>query len=154
MRHIYLLALLCLLMAACNPRPSVTQTAEPTVTPTTILPTHAFQQPTDPPALVTSVAATRTAAAANAPESALDPQMIERGKGRYEALECGACHGANGEGADDAPALAGTTLDEEAFITFLRTGGTIGNDHQYSTNRLSESGGRNLYIYILSLSAE
>lgn len=96
----------------------------------------------------------QTAAAAGAGEIALDPVAVERGKGRYEALECGSCHGVNGEGTDEGPALAGTELSQDEFITFLRTGGTIGNDHLYSTNRLSESGGRNLYIYVLSLSAE
>jgi mono/diheme cytochrome c family protein len=153
MRRLYSLVFVLLLVAACSPRSSATQTAAPTVSPTSILPTHAFQQPTEAPAIATAAAATRTAVAA-APENALDPQAVERGKGRYDALECGTCHGANGEGTDDGSPLVGTTLDEEAFITFLRTGGTIGNDHLYSTNRLSESGGRNLYQYILSLSAE
>jgi mono/diheme cytochrome c family protein len=66
-------------------------------------------------------------------------------------LECGKCHGANGEGAADGPALIGLTLDEEDFISFLHSGGKLGSEHQYSTNRLSDSGGRNLSHYLLSL---
>ncbi|MBL8117472.1 MAG: cytochrome c, partial [Anaerolineae bacterium] len=83
--------------------------------------------------------------------SALDPQAVERGKGRYEALECATCHGAAGEGTDDGASLITSTLNETDFISFMRSGGSIGPDHQYSTNRLSETGGKNLYQYLLSL---
>jgi mono/diheme cytochrome c family protein len=119
----------------------------PTVTP---IPVYEFVAPTEPPQLATVAALT---AAANTGDS-LDPEMVERGRGRYEALECGICHGVSGEGTDEGPALTGTTLSEDDFISFLRSGGTIGPDHQYSTNRLSDSGGRNLYLYILSLGSE
>lgn len=152
MRRIYALVGLLFLLGACSPR-AATPTPEAADTATPILPTHAFQQPTEAPAIATAAAATRIAAEAGG-STELDPVAIERGQGRYEALECGSCHGAAGEGTDDGPALAGTTLSEDAFITFLRTGGTIGNDHLYATNRLSTSGGTNLYTYVLSLSAE
>jgi mono/diheme cytochrome c family protein len=155
MRRIAVLASMCFFLAGCGAGAPSQSTAEPTLTPTSILPTHAFQQPTEPPAFATASAATRTAeavadAGAGAASANLDPEAVERGRGRYEALACGDCHGANGEGGD-APALAGTQLSEDEFITFLRTGGTIGNDHLYATNRLSTSGGVNLYLYILSL---
>ena len=39
----------------------------------------------------------------------LDPKLVERGLGRYEALECGNCHGANGEGTDLRPACLTST---------------------------------------------
>lgn len=82
----------------------------------------------------------------------LDPKLVGRGLGRYEALECGTCHGVNGEGTDDdGGAVDNLTLSEEAFVTFMRSGGDIGNSHQYSTDRLSKNGAANLYQYLLSL---
>jgi mono/diheme cytochrome c family protein len=142
-----------MLIASCSP-----QAAGPTATPTEtatpfVFPTYAFNPPTEAPQIATAAAATAAAraAAAAAAAVALDPVAVERGKGRWEVLECGSCHGANGEGTDDGPALAGVELEEEAFINYLRTGGTLGNDHLYATNRLSEGGIRNLYQYILSL---
>ncbi len=91
-------------------------------------------------------------AAAQGSSAGLDPQAVERGHDRYVALQCGSCHGENGEGTDQGSALAGTALSQADFISFLRSGGTVGSSHQYSTNRLSDSGGRNLYQYVLSLS--
>jgi mono/diheme cytochrome c family protein len=135
------------LLAGCGSPSNSTESTRPTVTP---IPVYEFVAPTEPPQLATVAALT---AAANTGDN-LDPELVERGRGRYEALECGTCHGVNGEGTDDGPALAGTALSEDDFISFLRSGGTIGPDHQYSTNRLSDSGGKNLYLYILSLGSE
>jgi mono/diheme cytochrome c family protein len=104
--------------------------------------------PTEPPQLATVAALT---VAAGEAESDLDPELVERGRGRYVALECGLCHGENGEGTDEGSPLTGLALNEEDFISYMRSGGTLGTDHQYSTNRLSDSGGRNLYQYLLSL---
>ena len=84
-------------------------------------------------------------------EIILDPKKVERGLGRYEALECGSCHGANGEGTDEASSLRSFAMFEDDFITFVRTGGELGTAHQYSTDRLSNSGSRNLYQYLVSL---
>jgi hypothetical protein len=42
-------------------------------------------------------------------------------------------------------------VTQDQFIDFLRSGGTLGNAHLYSTNRLSDAGGKNLYLYVLSL---
>lgn len=120
--------------------------AYPTFTP---IPTFSFQQPTAAPAVASAAAATSTAAAAQS--VALDPTAVERGRGRYEALECGVCHGANGEGTDEGSAMSASVMTEEEFIAFMRSGGELGAEHQYSTNRLSDSGGRNLYQYLLSL---
>lgn len=137
-----------LILAACSPASS---TSEATVVPTnTTIPTYSFDEPTAAPSVATAAAATATAAAAGS--QSLDPDAVERGKGRYEALECASCHGANGEGAGDKGGpLTALTLTEEEFISFMRSGGELSSDHQYSTNRLSESGGRNLYQYLLSL---
>lgn len=146
---------LLILLVACSP-----QTAAPTNTPAVtntpfVFPTYAFNQPTEAPAIATAAAA--TAAARQTTEAntvAFDPVAVERGKARWDALECASCHGDSGEGTDDGPALAGTELSEREFVDFLRTGGTIGNDHLYSTNRLSTGGIANLYQYVLSLETE
>jgi mono/diheme cytochrome c family protein len=138
------------LIASCSSAPAPTETARLS-TPTPI-PTFQFIQPTAAPQLATLAAATVIAAGSDS--STIDPEKVARGKDRYEILECGSCHGANGEGSDDGSALIETTLNEEDFISFLRSGGTIGISHQYSTNRLSDSGSRNLYTYILSLSGD
>lgn len=139
---------LILFTSACGGTPAAPDA--PTATLTQI-PTFQFTQPTAPPAVATSAAATQTA---RGEQAALDPQAVERGRGRYVALECGSCHGDAGEGvADKGASLIVSTQDEETFIGFMRSGGNIGPSHQYSTNRLSDSGGRNLYQYLLSLRA-
>lgn len=146
---------LLILAAACSP-----QAAAPTNTPEAtntsyVFPTYAFNQPTEAPQVATAAAGTAVArATAQAQAGALDPVAVERGKGRWDALECASCHGENGEGTDKGSALAGTSLTEREFVDFLRTGGTIGNDHLYSTNRLSTGGIANLYQYVLSLGTE
>ncbi|MCY4536891.1 MAG: cytochrome c [Chloroflexi bacterium] len=81
----------------------------------------------------------------------LDPKKVERGLGRYEALACGSCHGAEGEGTDKAGSIQDFAMSEDDFITFVRSGGELGTEHQYSTDRLSDSGSRNLYHYLVSL---
>lgn len=120
----------------------------------TPFPTFAFVAPTNPPVFNQTAESTPEATAgatAEAVVSDLDPVAVERGLGRYEALECATCHGANGEGTDDGSALIGLALSETDFITFMRSGGEIGTSHQYSTDRLSERGALNLYQYLLSL---
>jgi mono/diheme cytochrome c family protein len=138
------LILLLLALAACGGAAAPAETATPGPTNTALIPTFSFTQPTAPPSVA-------TAAAAGA--GALDAQAVERGRGRYEALECASCHGAAGEGIDGEKSLLAYAGTEAEFISFMRSGGELGVDHQYSTNRLSESGGRNLYQYLLSLQA-
>lgn len=140
-----------LLIAACSPA-APAATATPTFTPTPF-PTFAFVQPTLAPqvaAAATSVAATRAAAAA----FQIDPVMAERGQGRWDALECGACHGADGSGTDDGPSLLEYEADEADFVDFLRTGGTLGTEHRFPAERLSNSGIANLYHYVRSLGTD
>jgi mono/diheme cytochrome c family protein len=140
------LLLLALLIVGCGGAAAPTSTPRPTFTP---IPTFDFSQPTAPPSVATAAATT----GANEGEAvaALNPEAVERGRGRYEALECAACHGDAGEGTDDGPSLITSTQSEADFISFMRSGGELGAEHQYSTNRLSDSGGRNLYQYLLSL---
>mgnify|MGYP002653817020 CR=1 FL=1 len=166
-----LLLVMMLLLAACGGDSSSggtsggsandegeAESAPPTRTP---FPTFAYEAPTNPPVFNQNAESTDEAdESAEATETSdeveavveLDPKLVERGLGRYEALECGVCHGEAGEGTDGIIGLAGTELSEDDFITFLRSGGTIGSSHQYSTDRLSRNGSINLYTYILSLS--
>ena len=131
--------------------------ADPTTTP---FPTFAFFAPTTPPVFhpdseSTDDAALASTAAADETEVVeLDPKLVERGRGRYEALECGVCHGDNGEGTDDIGGLLDMQLTEDEFTTFMRSGGDIGSSHQYSTDRLSKNGSTNLYLYLLSLAQD
>lgn len=135
-------------LSACGAG-GATRTSLPTRTP---IPTYEYIPPTEAPQIQTAVAATAVAAAAQQTTLVLNAELVERGRGRYEALECGSCHGAKGEGvAGKGSAIVPTTLTEGEFITFMRSGGNLGNDHLYSTNRLSTTGGTNLYLYLVSL---
>ena len=138
MKRQLLFALLAVLFTACGGTQS-SQLPTPTM-----IPTYNYVSPT-PIARVETAIATQVAVAS------VDERTITQGRDRYVALECGSCHGENAEGSDDGSALAGTSQDEDDFVTFLRTGGTIGTSHQYATNRLSERGAHNLYLYLKSL---
>lgn len=128
---------------------NTTSDTNPTAQSVTPIPTYQFVPPTDPPQFSTMAASTANAPTASG--DAVDAERVTRGRDRYVALECGACHGENAEGSDQASALAGTSLSEADFISFMRSGGTVGSSHQYASNRLSQSGGENLYLYLLSL---
>lgn len=139
------LILLLLTLAACGGAAAPSETATPAPTNTAIIPTFSFTQPTAPPSVATAAATVTVGAVA------ADTEAIERGRGRYEALACAECHGPAGEGVEGEAALLAYAATEAEFISFMRSGGELGTDHQYSTNRLSESGGRNLYVYLMSL---
>ncbi len=138
-----ILAATMLVVSACSNAPAT----PPPPTRTTI-PTFAYVSPTPVAQVATAVA---TQGSANATEEAADPAAIEAGLGRYTALECGSCHGENGAGGD-APTLVGLALSQDDFITYMRNGGPLGTAHQYQSNRLSDRGAVNLYIYLKSLS--
>lgn len=133
-----LISLLILLLAAACGGNSTPATPQPTIT---SFPTYEFVEPTSMPS---PVPATQEA------NSGVDNIALERGQQRYEALECGTCHGANAEGGD-APALAGLTMSADEFLTFLRSGGGLGPSHQYASNRISNGMTNNLYTYLVSL---
>src|SRR5262249_14452655 len=141
--NFFTVTVLALALVACGAGGSPTA-SQPTVTP---FPTYQYIPPTEAPIIVTIGVMTATAGS----KLVLDPDTIALGKSRYEALDCGSCHGVDGKGTDNGPALAGTKLSEDDFINMLRSGGKLGNKHLFSTDRLSESGGKNLYVYILSL---
>ncbi len=151
MKHssiIWLVACLCIapILASCSSGPAATPTIPPpTRTP---FPTFAYIEPTTEVVFETGDSVSEAAPATNIE---LDEKLVGRGRGRYEALECGSCHGENGEGTSDGKSLLQFNLSEENFITFVRSGGELGTSHQYSTDRLSNSGSRNLYQYLVSL---
>jgi mono/diheme cytochrome c family protein len=150
-RAVALAALLLVALAACGsgkkgaPRPTST-------------PIPRFQEvpPTTVP-LFETAAATVQAGEGSTPE--IDPTAVARGATNWERLQCASCHGEHGEGGAgeingiQAPSLIDLPLTEAEFIDWLRTGGTLGNAHLFSTDRLSDSGGRSLYQYVLSLSS-
>lgn len=139
-------AFLALVAAGCSSADtSPTATARATLTP---IPVYQYVAPTEPPQMATVAALTATSPAG---VGALDPERVERGRDRYVVLECGACHGDSGEGTADGAALTDYAANEADFISFMRSGGSLGAAHQYATNRLSDTGGRNLYQYLLSL---
>ena len=144
----WLIACLCLapILSACSSGPAATPTVPPpTRTP---FPTFAYIQPTTEGAFEVEESPGEAAPAASID---LDEKLVGRGRGRYEALECGSCHGENGEGTSQGKSLLQFAMQEEDFITFVRSGGELGTSHQYSTDRLSNSGSRTLYQYLLSL---
>lgn len=135
------------MLTACAPA-APAETAQPPRATVTPIPVFQYVVPTEPPRLATIAAQT-----AVAQESAdeLDPQKVERGRDRYVALACNDCHGENGEGTDDGSALTALALSEADFISFMRSGGSLGATHQYAADRLSQSGAVNLYQYLRSL---
>ena len=143
-RTLPLLSLLILLLASACGGASSAPTA--TVERPTVIPTYQYQSPSPMPARPTS-AATATPEAADANP---DAEAISRGADRFASLGCSGCHGENAAGGD-AKALAGTTLTENEFLAFLRSGGGLGGTHQYASNRISNGGVRNIYLYLLSL---
>lgn len=81
-----------------------------------------------------------------------DAATLDRGKQIYERRNCASCHGANGEGVEGkGKALVGNVSDKTAFDNFLRTGGTIGNDHLFGANQISPTGMEALYAFVASL---
>jgi cytochrome c553 len=64
---------------------------------------------------VSAYLASRSAVAVPASAS-----LVERGKARFHAYGCFECHGANGEGTDQAPDLVSTRLTEPEIAAFLQ----------------------------------
>jgi mono/diheme cytochrome c family protein len=137
------------MLAACGAN-AATRTPLPTVT---AIPTFAYVSPTEAPEIQTAVAATALAASTAAQTTPTpDAGRIALGSRVYTMLECGGCHGEKGAGvAGKGAALVPLTLTEGEFITVLRTGGSVGNDHLFASNRLSTTGGKALYLYVVSL---
>ena len=151
MRFALIQLLLALALAGCGgaSQPAATATdIPPTLTP---FPTFAYVEPTKPPVFDATSGDTPAGEADAEQALELDPKLVDRGRGRFEALACGDCHGDNGEGIDGDKSLLDFALSEDDFITFMRSGGDLGTSHQFSTDRLSNSGSRNLYQYLVSI---
>jgi mono/diheme cytochrome c family protein len=145
-----------LMLAACGGSPANSPSGDNAARPT-IIPTFAFVPPTVAPQIATAAATRSADAIAEATAAVMsmdDLQRIERGRERYETLSCWACHGENAEGGSAMP-LNDLTMSESEFITIMRSAITLedGTIHQFATNLLSQSGGRNLYAYLQSLRA-
>jgi mono/diheme cytochrome c family protein len=153
--YLTLFGLMLMAFGACSGNAnSGDNSANATSAPTqTLFPTYSFAQPTVVPEFSTVAAATSTAASGTSISSnGLDPEKVAKGLDRYTKLQCASCHGENGEGVTDkGKALTDFAMSQDDFITFMRSGGSVGRSHQYATNRLSDSGGKNLYEYLKSL---
>jgi mono/diheme cytochrome c family protein len=149
-RFLAVMASALLILSACGSGSSKT----PRPTSTTLPLFEEVRTPTIP-AVFATAAATTTVSETDV--STLNPTAVARGASNWDRLQCASCHGPAGEGGageiggTPAPSLQNLTLSEDQFIDWMRSGGTIGSKHQYSTDRLSDSGGRNLYEFLLSL---
>lgn len=153
--HVLMMIGVILFIAGCGSTGGADNATTSSATlPVKEIPTFSFSQPTAPPQVATAAATLASSAAATVEVSALDPQAVERGKGRYEALDCASCHGQNGEGTDQGVSLLDYSASQADFVTFMRSGGSLGAAHQYAANRLSESGAANLYQYLRSLQGQ
>lgn len=148
-KRISMLMIVMLSIAACGGDTGSDGAGDSEKPTATAFPTFAFVEPTLASAFDSNDAADTDVESADVVE--LDPVKVERGLGRYEALECATCHGEQGEGTDDGSALVGYSAPEAEFVDFMRTGGELGNDHLYSSSTLSNSGISNLYQYLISL---
>ncbi len=152
LRFLAVMASALLVLSACGSGSS--KTPRPT---STTLPL--FQEVVTPTVSTILATAAATTTVSEAGVSTLNPTAVARGASSWDRLECATCHGAAGEGGageidgTPAPSLQNLTLTEDQFVDWMRSGGTLGSKHQYSTDRLSDSGGRNLYQYLLSLQA-
>ena len=152
--HLLIIGLL-LLIAGCSNGAS-TPPETPTARATSAVkspPTFSFSQPTTPPQIATAAALrnANSTATVQAQSGDSDSDAVAQGKTHYEALDCASCHGENGEGTDKGSALIGYEASEADFISFLRSGGSVGEAHQYGASRLSDSEAASLYQYLRSL---
>lgn len=138
-----------MLLVACSP--SGGQNEQPTSAPPatlTTIPFYNFVQPTLPPQMQTLAAA--TAAAGNS--SGSSTAVSNPGQTIYTTLACNSCHGDKGEGVTDkGKALTSFSMSQDDFVSFLRSGGTVGSTHIYSTDKLSDDDAKVLYTFLQSL---
>lgn len=74
---------------------------------------------------------------------------IEAGS-RVYANRCAECHGAELEGTDQAGALTALDMTQDDFLIFLRTGGDLGNSHQFGPAKASNAGIEDLYAFLVT----
>ena len=78
-----------------------------------------------------------------------DSEDIETGS-RVYANRCAECHGAELEGTDQGGALTGLDMTQDDFLIFLRTGGELGNSHQFGPAKASNAGIEALYAFLVT----
>ncbi len=124
----------------------------PANTPTELAPT-----PTMPVAQFTPVAGQLNEEKALEAQSQIEDQEaedfnaedIETGS-RVYANRCAECHGAELEGTDQAGALTALDMTQDDFLIFLRTGGDLGNSHQFGPAMASNAGIEALYAFLVT----
>ena len=80
---------------------------------------------------------------------AFNAEDIETGS-RVYANRCAECHGAELEGTDQGGALTGLDMAQDDFLIFLRTGGELGNSHQFGPAKASNAGIEALYAFLVT----
>lgn len=78
-----------------------------------------------------------------------DAEDIETGS-RVYANRCAECHGAALEGTDQGGALTVLDMPRDDFLIFLRTGGDLGNSHQFGPAKASNAGIEALYAFLVT----
>ena len=87
--------------------------------------------------------------AQSSPETAeSEPEVdLELGQRIYGNL-CAQCHGADLQGTAEGQALTSFEMSPDEFTVLLRTGGELGNQHQFGTTKVSETGIAALFAYL------
>lgn len=124
----------------------------PTDTPAELAPT-----PTMPVAQFTPVAGQLNEEKALEAQSQIEDQATEdfnaediKTGSRVYANRCAECHGAELEGTDQAGALTVLDMTQDDFLIFLRTGGDLGNSHQFGPAKASNAGIEDLYAFLIT----
>ncbi len=104
----------------------------------------------------TSVSSTQPASqtqAATTTTTTASADDLARGSRSYAKNKCADCHGDKGEviAGKTTKAIGGTTLAEDQFDQFLRTGGGLGDTHIFGPGAISPGGMQALYAYVKSL---
>ncbi len=77
---------------------------------------------------------------------------LELGQRVYGNL-CAQCHGVDLQGTDEGGDLTALPMVQEEFTVLLRTGGKLGNQHQFGTTKVSETGIEALFGYLQTMAA-
>ena len=112
---------------------------------------HAENQITQTISLSSTQTASQTQATTTTASTSADD--LARGSRSYTKNKCADCHGDKGEviAGKTTKAIGGTTLAEDQFDQFLRTGGGLGDTHIFGPGAISPGGMQALYEYVKSL---
>ena len=80
-----------------------------------------------------------------------EPEVdLELGQRVYGNL-CAQCHGEDLQGTAEGQALTSFDMPADEFTVLLRTGGEMGNQHLFSTIKVSETGIEAIFAYLNSI---